>query len=116
METIEIVTNKHAIKEKFIADLEHKLHKEFLMDWAMGWVLDMVIDSVYGSKVRQDELFRTIFSTWRDKCLQLCIIVMDHNDDESHLYAGLDMTQLSEATCHAWRERFEHLSSQLKID
>ncbi len=114
METLEIVNDRAALKKEFIATLESYIRKEFLRDWAMGWMLDIAIDTAIARKTREENMFRTVFILWREKCLELASLVLTQ-DEESHLYGGLDLAKISPEVCQRWRNRFAQLSIELGI-
>ena len=95
MGTIKETSRQEEIKLQFIADIESKLKRVLLMNWALGAVLDLAINDVIERKIPKEELFKSLFITWREKCLHLVEIARVHNDDESHFFEGLDMSQLS---------------------
>ena len=114
METDTLVQSRTAIRRDFIKTLESKIKKEFLRDWAMGWMLDIAIDIVIEKNIPDDKIFSTVFSIWREKCLELADIVLKV-DTETHLYGGIDMTKISPEICQRWRNRFAQLSTELRI-
>lgn len=115
METLQIVNTRAKVKEEFIAILEDKIHKEFLTDWAMGWMMDVAIDIAISKKQVDENMFENVFLLWRQKSLELADLVLTHDNDESHLYGGLDLTRMSPEVCQRWRTRFAQLSAELGI-
>ena len=115
MGAIEVITRQEEIKQRFIADIESKLKRVLLLNWALGAVLDMTINDVIERKVPKEELFKSLFITWREKCLHLVDIARVHNDDESHFFEGLDMSQLSLEDCQHMKEKFARLSIEFSI-
>lgn len=115
MGATEVISRQDEIKQQFIAAIESKLRRVLLLNWALGAVLDMAINDVIERKVPKEELFRSLFITWREKCRQLVEIARVHNDDESHFFEGLDMSQLSLDDCQNIKEKFARLSIELGI-
>lgn len=114
METAPLILDRTSVKSEFIAELESQIKKPFLFDWAMGWMLDVSIDEAIANKVPEHQLFKTIFRNWREKCLELSEVVL-RVDDDTHLYAGVDLTKISPEVCQRWRNRFAHLSIDMDI-
>jgi hypothetical protein len=115
METSAIVKGRIEVKRDFIKELEGKIRKEFLRDWAMGWMLDIAIDTVIARETPEEKMFTEVFIAWREKCLELASLVTKV-DEETHLYGGIDLTKISPEICQRWRTRFANLSEELAIN
>lgn len=115
MGAVRLITRQEDIKQQFIEDLELKINRAAMINWALGAVLDIAINEVIEHGAVEEDMFQVLFTKWREKCILLVSIIRAQNDDESHFFEGLDLRKLSLDDAHHIETKFAKLSEELGI-